>query len=618
MDETEETTDTTATSKPKARIFRIQDTPRAKELRTRLDFVEGKQHDHKQVAWSGKSRQPGIGYLAERLLPLGFQPMSETPYEDRRPSSPIPMARQVTARFTDMLLGENRQPTISVAGDVMTEGYLEAVFKEADQWDTLASVRDGAGACGSCALRVGLIDGKPYSARLDTTDLYVKEWAQHERWIPRVVFWQKLVEVEVEDKETGRLTSKRVWKTMAWDETYEYTYDDVSENFGSAPGPDGRAQTEIPMSSEPIAHGAGRCPIVWAQNTRNTDCPEGEADNEGVYELGDAIDKIASMLVRGTIANIDPTLHIADEPRNWRRMGAVRKGWGNLIRTSERGKVNLVQISEGSFKVGWTTYEKLRQAYLQTVRCVIVDPETAGKYQSGEAQSMLWRAMEGACGRKRVPLSDEIRQVCQIWLSLAETHQIGSTDREEDGGIQIPPRVMSLREAIQRGYDENPVADLSAFVNEGNGDDTGPLVTEEDYNEVLDEIRSYKHRLGPGRTVDVVWGPYHDPTAQQTRELATAVGVMTGQKPVISQQTGTRIVVRHLGLGSPEDEIERIEEEKASREAFQAATFGPDVEAATEGSTALDDEEEREDEDEDEESEGEAEPIEPADEDGED
>lgn len=611
MDANEEIT-TQASAAPVARVFRIQETARAQTLRWKSSFCDGRQHDHKDTSWTGKSRQPGMTWLRERLVPLGYQATSEVPYEDRRPSTPIPMARQVTARFTDMLMGDRRKPTIHVPGDVKTEAFLAAVFRKSDAWDTLASVRDGCGACGSSAMVPALDDGRPTTRRLRAEDLWVAEWAQTDRWVPKLVFWQRLVEDTIADAATGKLLAKRMWRTKAWDEIYEYTYEDVPEEFGQAPKEfDLKANTEIPLKGM-VEHGAGRCPVVWVQNTRDTESPEGEPDNEGVYELADTIDKLASMLARGAIANIDPTLHIADDERHARRHGTVRKGWGNVIRTSEKGKVNLIQITEGSFKVGWMTLEKFRQSYLQTVRCVIVDPETAGKYQSGEAQSMLWRAMEGACDRKRTPLTDAVRQLCEIWIALAERFGVGNETDPETGGILLPPLMLAFCDAVRRGYAEEPEPVDYEALAAGSGlygsedsverDEVTPdrqkaineaiEEAEEEYEAMMAKVLPYTHEIGEGRAVDVVWGPYHDPTPMQTREFATMLGIATGQKQVLSSGTATGLMVRHLGLGSPEEEIEKIKSEKEANVAnFGAGMFGEEEAADSDTKEAMDDEE---------------------------
>ena len=618
MDETEEETTAQAPKEPVARVFRIQETARAQALRWKTSFCEGRQHDHKDTSWTGKSRQPGTNWLRERLVPLGYQATSEVPYEDRRPSTPIPMARQVTSRFTDMLMGDRRKPTLSVLGDVKTEAFLHAVMRKSDAWDTLASVRDACGACGSSALVPALDDGRPTTRRLRAEDLWVAEWAQTDRWVPKLVFWQRLVEDTVADPNTGKLLAKRVWRTKAWDEEFEYTYEDVPEDYGQAPKDfELRVRTEIPLSRK-VEHGAGRCPVIWVQNTRDTESPEGEPDNEGVYELADTIDKLASMLARGAIANIDPTLHIADDERHARRYSTVRKGWGNVIRTSEKGKVNLVQITEGSFKVGWLTLEKFKQSYLQTVRCVLVDPETAGKYQSGEAQSMLWRAMEGACDRKRTPLTDAIRQLSEIWIALAERFGVGNETDPEAGGILLPPLMLKFCDAVRRGYAEEPDPVDYTALSEGMGlyGDDGSIErdgitperqkaineaiaeAEEEHKAMMAEILPYTHEIGEGRAVDVVWGPYHDPTPMQTREFATMLGLATTNKQILSAATGTALMVRHLGLGSPEEEIERIKTEKETNMAtFGAGMFGEEEKADADAKEDMDEAGEDEDED---------------------
>lgn len=511
-------------------VWDLPETARARALMACCTFFDGTQHNHLTEAWTGGERAAGMGYLEERVQPPpGFVASNAAPaaggWSMRKPDCPHGLTRQVVSRFTDLLLSEVARPMLTTPGDSDTGPTVNQLMESSETWSSLQQARDYKGAMGSSAIVASVVKGEPTSEALMPCHLWVRQWAAVPGWVPEEVIEQKLVTKQVEDPENpGELITENVWKTRVWTTTHEIVYEDVPEDFGEDDDDD--EVSEIPVKEENIIeHRAGRCPVVWMQNTRNTASPEGTEDFRGAYQESDKLDRNRSFGVRATIANTDPTLVHSDHDRNLRSNVMRRKGYGATLETSPEGKYTLLETSGASVDMSWNTSERLRHDILQTVACVIMDPETMGSYRSGEALQMLWLAMEARAGRLRVPLGLEIRQIASIWATLAREWKVSSTEEENPTGIVLPPREVK-----------------------------------EDGKDTKYEV----YQPGKGRYVDVKWGAFHRPTMIQFQAMAGALTTANGAKPVLSQQTATEIAVNLLSLGSPDDELARLEAERES------------------------------------------------------
>lgn len=560
---------------PRMYVLELPKTKRARYLRAMTSFVEGTQHDHHQTRWDGIPRDPGVSYLWERMNPQGFVPTNAVPYGDRKPDTAYPIGRQVTMRFTELLMGEGRHPALGVPADKDTEDFLEVVMEDSDSWDALIEARDGAGSCGSSALSFGLLDGEPVSESHHTADLWVQRWVAGSRWKPAEVTEQRLVAVERQDPKTGEIEAVRMWRTRYWDEEYAYEYEDVPEDWGKeeegkgTPGSEKAELKPIPLAKDEAGepriyeHHAGRCPVVWLQNTRNKNSPEGRPDNQGALHLGDRMDRLQSMIVRASIANVDPTLVYLDERLMHRGNPLLRKGWGSVIRGSEKATVSLLEVSGASIEMGWSSLHNLRDEYLQTVGCVIVDPQNAGSYKSGEALQILWRSMEAKANRLRVPLRDVLKQISEIWRSIGKAVEIVSLEDKkaqeyQDGEVEgkgqkplmlLPPKLV----------DKDPGAEKTSSAGEAEGEDKVSMA----------------HKVGTGVHVEVTWPPYHIPTAAQWQQFVTALVAATGQKPILAQETAVALLVAFAGKGDPTDEFQKLQKQAEETAAqFGASMFG--------------------------------------------
>lgn len=559
-------------------VWHLPSSDRAKALMAKEAFYHGTQHAHKQATWSGQSRDPGVGYLAERMKPQGFVPTNAAllvPFGQRRPDAPHTLPRQIVTRMSDMLLGETARPNLAVPADDSTEAYLHAIFDESDSWATLQQARDIKGRLGSSTMVCSVIAGEPTTEPVNPVHLWVAEWEDTAKWIPKIVVEQKLVSKLVKRKaedtegmtpspykrdgtQESRLETKRFWRTRVWTDTETITYVDVEEDYDKD-DPD-----RVIVIDALVEHKAGRCPVVWMQNTRNPESPEGDEDYVGTYEVCDKLDTVRGFTCRSTIANTDPTLVIKDTAARLRKHTSVAKGHGHRIDTDVAGDVKLLEASGEPVRTALELGKILRHDILQTSCTVIMDPETLGTYKSAESIRLMLKPMEARAGRLRVPLTCEIQQVCDIWLTLGRNWGVVSIedhhmDRPAMEGIHahpiiLPPRVM-LPEETETEF----------------GADGMPELPEKE------PPKLETHVVGVGRWVDVQWGPYLRPTPTELLAASQALTTANGMKPVLSQETSTAVMTGFLGAGSPTEEQDRIEhEQNESLRMMGASMFAKD------------------------------------------
>lgn len=530
----------------KLRVLQLDETPRARAIEQRWLYYTNRQNDHCEVDWEGYKREPGLSYTEQRQRAFGYVAATpeSIPFGHRRPTCPTMICGQVVDTYTSLLLGEGRQPAVRVVGDDDSTELLEALLEASESWDSLAEARTIAGATGAAAVVPEVIDGEPCVRVLRPDRLYV-EWADRRDWIPKVVIEQKLVAVEHLDEQTGRVGTVQVWRTRAWDEEYAYVFQDIAHR-GDVPDDerDQGREDDIELAQPPIRHGAGRCPVIWAPNTKDSESPIGEPDCAPVYEQIDQLDRLQSMIVRGAKANVDPTLVIKDRWSMLARWPTRSKGYGQKIEVSEVGDASLLEIDGKSIEMAWLTFYKVwRQVDLRT-GVITIDAENAGSYQSGVALQMLWRTQNTRAGLRRNPLGKVIVQLCEVWLSLVRFHGT-KLDGDEGEGIALPPR-------------ENE--------------------TEADKTDLV------KHEPGPGGAVTLNWPRFHEATPSDLDVTARALSMATGGKPVLSQESAVAHMVNLAQTDTDvATELARINGETDARIAAFDQAMAPDVEGLAVG-----------------------------------
>ncbi len=542
------------------KILGLDNDPRCQGLAFCQAFYDGTQHDHAGSSWDGVPRDPGVGYLRERLKPQGFVPVNSAMIS-KKPDAPVPLARQITSRFTEMLLGEGRRPSIRCASSKDAEEFLEAAFQESEMWDVLSEARDKAGACGTSAVVVGITNGHLTGEVLHPKNLWVPMWDDETPyWAPRMVVEQRRVRKEVQDKDTGRLGSVDVWKTRAWTEDAVIYYEDVlvsEHNKGEKKEKPIKVDYERP-------HNLGKCPVVWYQNTRATSLADGTPDCDPTWPLLDKLDRLQSQVYKAAIANTDPTLMIKEAQYKRRRNNIIRKGSDGILAISADGDAKYLEMQGTSVKVGMDAILDLTTEILQTVECVVIQPEHAKAYQSGEALQILWRSMEARANRLRTPLSVVIRQICKIMIryglkfGIANSEDEGKQKDGEKAHILLPPR------KIVKPVPERPPVPPGEFPEPP----PEPEITWEAHT--VEKGNKHSH-------IALEWPNYWTPTPAQIMSTATAMSTATGGKQIISAETSTRYFAGLMSV-DPDEETRRLEKEKleGAHEVLLMGGFGED------------------------------------------
>jgi hypothetical protein len=361
---------------------------------------------------------------------------------------------------------------------------------------------------------------------------------------------QRRVETTVTDPDTGQLKCCTAWRTRAWTDTEVVHWPDVPEE-------DIKDDFEWPAPTR-TPHKVGTCPVVWLQNTRSTASPDGKPDCEGCWHLLDQIDRLESRICKAVASNLTPQLILKESERFRRRNPIVQKGANTVISITPEGDASYLEMKGDGIKVAQEEVLGLVDQVLQTAECVIVRPEHAKAYQSGEALQILWRAMESRANRLRVQLEGAIRDLGQIWVRWG---QVAGVDSLEDWdwvgvpkGILLPPRKV-VTEPEPPKQPKPPVPG------------TPPKAPEPPEPIVSWDV----HVVGQGSYIRLDWPPYWQPTAHQISTVAEGLSKANGAKPFMAQETTTRVFAQYVGQ-DPEAEVAKMRVQAAEAEA-KLATF---------------------------------------------
>lgn len=561
------------------------------------EFYQGTQHDHCRADWGGRTRPAREPYLSGRVRMKGFAQREgvRASHDDRRPNVQLGMTQRVVDRFTETTCG--RPAALVIAGDEDSTLALGESMSAADAWDAINELETIGGACGSAAIVSSVVDGEFCDEVLFPFEIYVRAWADRRRWIPAEVIHQVHVDVEQRNEETGRIETVTMVKTRLWTETHCVT-------FKAAPL-DWPADKPLEVEDDDDAvleHHAGRCPVVWHQNTKNTRAPEGQPDmrTPANLELCDMADRVASHAVKATRNNTEPTIHRKDRDIMFMAIPAIAKGGGNEIRTSEAGDVKFLETDGASVEMAWKGVDRLALTILRNTNCVIYDMDldmaSRGTGESGEALQQRASSMHKRCNRKRVALGRTIKQIAKIRLSIMREMEISSENEPEDGTVILPPRC--IKQGIKADTPEQQQARMQEAADSMFGIKQNP-------QNVLgwSDMEPYKeryaaHKLGPGTAVVVRWPPYNELTPGQMQAYIGALTTATG-KTVLSQQTGIELAASGLGLADAHSEKRRmLEEKEAGVHMIQPAAMenaGEEAEVAGADTASEDDGEAEED-----------------------
>lgn len=449
---------------------------------------KGTQYSHQTSDWWGQNADVNETISPQVMVPYGFeQPMIGLDVRHRRPTAPLQLTRAVVDRFTGLLFSDTRKPDIQVEGDEDTESFLSAVMQAGHFWAEIRKARTIGGSCGSVLLTAGLRNGE-FCFETHRPQYCTILWKDKRRLIPEAVL-KMYKHVKYEDVIDEKTRERKGIREVVW------LYRRIITEFEDVVFKEIRlddALRELTWEEESaVKHDLGFFPGVWVQNIPVTDSHDGDPDCQLGYQKLDTIDRIVSQINQGVLLNLDPTLVLGYDPKTVRPGTSVSKGSDNALHVGVDGKASYLEISGTGIEAGIKTVNLLRQAFLDLVRCVMIDPATiSGSAQSAKAIELIYAPMLEKADDLRAQWGD----LCVVPILRIVEKMVRKISESSNGEIVykfiLPPKVVE-------GPDGKP--------------------TYED------------QKLGQGGYIQCKWGQYFSPTEQDDKQrIDNAVAAKAG------------------------------------------------------------------------------------------
>jgi hypothetical protein len=489
------------------------------------------QYDGRRYDWNGAMR--GYGQAAD-IAPGWYVPLKL-----RRPSSRYDLARLVVQRFTAMVFGTERFPEIIVEGDDDAQDYVRALSDAAKLPARMHEIRNKGGAQGSVGASFGFVDGKPRISVHNGKHVQVLSWADRYARRPSEVLEAYSYPRTVWDRDSGRPKEVTLYFARYWSEQLEVTWEPIPEEIARQPGGAWRNRPH-----KAIRHGYGFCPFYWFQNTPDSDDIDGDSDFEGQEDKIDEINTLLSATSKGTIANVDPTLIIKDDPQT-ANTGSVRKGSENAI-YSKNG-AEYLELKGESLKAGLALLAEHKQEFLDTVGCILGDPDKmSSSVQSAAALKILYMPMLNRSDIFRDQYGEGMVQLLTGMLTAAKM-----VYAQEEGPVV-------LTEDGHRMQDK-PTVDLP------------PRMVQ---NEATGEMEPVERNPGDSDTITLNWPPYFPNTWQDTKQAVEATqAARGGSSAIISRKTAVENLAPLFGIADVDQEIESMDADRATDMAMMNAAM---------------------------------------------
>lgn len=535
-------------SGPGFRASSLVDSERTRELDRRAQYFACTQHDWKGYDWDGRAMQAGRPY-SQPLMSAEQAPFY-VPLRLRRPSSPYRLARVIVNAFTTLLLGEQRWPSISVAGDADTQDFAEALVKAASLPVKFIQARNIGGSSGTVGLSWCYHEGKPRVDVHEGKHCHVQKWASRDDLIPAHVTEIYRYAKDEWDQVKKKMVRNWYWFRRDFTETADIYFVDmlVKQLSGQTQEPEWVIDQE-----RSFEHNDGICHFVWVQNTPTSDV-DGLPDYDGLYENFDVIDIIHSVLARAAILNLDPTLVLKMDLDFVQRMG-VKKGSDNALTVGPSGDAKYLELGGTCIDVGLKLFDAKRRNALEVAQCVVLDPATlAADGASSVAIRMLYAAMIQRCEGLREQYGAAFKRLLEQMVLVAQRRlgehvvAVGDDGSEEDGRfiINLPPRVVNT-----------------------------PILDEDDKPTGKENTELVERTPGEGTSFELTWGQWFAPTPVDKAAIVTAISTATGMKAFMSKRSAAEEMASAFNR-DPAEELKRLLEDEATSQARNAAMFGED------------------------------------------
>jgi len=469
--------------------------PRQQRLNRLWAVYRAQHYDVFKYDWDGRERMDdleqevaaGGGYA-----PMGFTTVGrEFPIKLRRPTAPYALITVIVNRFTGLLFGETTHPAIRVPGAPDTEDWLFGVSQATRLWAQLNQARAYGGAMGSVGLGLKFLDGVP-AMEVHDPRWSIPTFADQHGPEPVVVRFEKKYQFpqDVFDPARKRWVTRALWYRRVIDAQRDVTYmEEPVDPAGKLP-----AWKEDPART--FTHGFGFCPVIWVQNQPVQDSVDGDPDcPPPVYDQSHTIDMLEAQAIKGTLANLDPTLHIADSEET---ENEIKKGSDNAIKTSAQGKVSYVEIEGTGPKSGFERAKDIRAQALEVAQCILDNPEIGDRATATEVVHRF-SAMIGKAGVLRAQYGE---LGVKKWLDM----------------VVRAARAIEGRRFV--GPDGRPAKQVVRLPRKQLQDKDG-------------QVALIERRLGPPEAdgeIELKWPPYFSPMLSDVSAAVQAVSVAVAER----------------------------------------------------------------------------------------
>lgn len=513
------------------RLDALCDSARVRELDELDNYTETRQYDRRRYTWDGQL----VGGYGEDQIPAAYP----VPMAARKPSTRFHLAKLIVKRLTAMVFGSERWPEVRIDGDPDAEDYAKALAEAADLTVKFQEARTKGGSCGSVAMSFAFVDGRPRVSVHRAKHTHVLRWADRDEHVIGSVLKVYRYVRNAWDRD-GKIKQVTFYFARYWDERVEVVWDPILEADART------GQWPTRTKSHTVVHGYGETPVYWVQNIPDSELEDGHSDIEGLAPEFDSINMILSATTRGTIANVDPTLVIKDDPG--KNEGIVRKGLGQAI-FSKNG-AEYLELEGSAVQTAIELCEKIAQQVLDVTGVVLGDPEKMGiQAQSGEALKFLYMPMviqadtyRAQYGTKLlVPLLRGMLRAARMIMNTAPGPVLVTSDGRR---VQQRPTVI-LPERVEYEEADPPVGE------------TPPKRPEKKKPKLVPRVPGTKENIS------LKWPPYFKHTAQDVKERVDAI--TTAQGKIIGDRTAVKSGADMFDVEDVDAEMQEIANERLQR-----------------------------------------------------
>jgi hypothetical protein len=523
---------------------------RWQDMNRRRQFFDCSQHAHKTWNFDGTkyrkfvSQQP---LLTQEVAPF-YVPLS-----DRRPSSPVRLGKAIVDAFTSMVFGEERWPGMLCQGDSDTQDFATALAKAGDFRTKMVELRNFGGASGAAGMSWCFKDGKPRVEVHDARDLYVHEWRDRGECIPASVSEVYLYPVDEFDPEKAKVVRNTYWYRHDWTADREIAYQPTKWRGDQEP-------VFVVDQEASVEHGFGEAPFLWVKNTPGT-LPDGLPDYHEQYDSLDELDIISSVMGRGTILNLDPTLVLNVDPLLVQRAG-VRKGSDNSLIVGKDGDAKYLELAGTSSEAGIKVFGTKRRNILEACQCVIPDPDVvAAAGTSSVAIKAIYQPMLGRSSVLRELYGKPLKRMVEQMLAVAREKMAETVQ------VQVPDDLQD-----ERGSGSGTTQEATQFI------DLPPKIVEkpgeDDEGNPTPEVQQTEEDLKPGEgeSIELGWGEWFPLTPQDRNQAVQALQLAAGGNAVMSQQSAVEEAAVIFGR-NPNEEWSRLQTAQKADQDREADMF---------------------------------------------